>query len=108
MIDRYPRGFADADHLSFTSGIHVCLGAHLARALIDVYLEHMAERVGTIEITGPVVRSANALGPRDRRPPCRVDPERSLTQFFANLLGSSVEPVVWAASAEPRVGTALA
>ena len=32
VIDRFPRGFADADHLSFTTGIHVCLGAHLARS----------------------------------------------------------------------------
>ena len=31
VIDRYPRGFADADHLAFASGVHVCLGAHLAR-----------------------------------------------------------------------------
>jgi cytochrome P450 len=61
VIDRYPRGFADADHLAFASGVHVCLGAHLARALIDVYLEHMAQRVSTIEVIGPVVRSHNAL-----------------------------------------------
>jgi cytochrome P450 len=39
----------------------VCLGAHLARALIDVYLEHMAHRVCAIEVTAPVVRSHNAL-----------------------------------------------
>jgi cytochrome P450 len=61
VIDRYPRGFADADHVAFASGVHVCLGAHLARALIDVYLEHMAHRVCAIEVTGPVVRSHNAL-----------------------------------------------
>ncbi len=61
VIDRFPRGFADADHVSFTTGIHVCLGAHLARLLIDVFLERMAERVHTITVTGPVVRSANAL-----------------------------------------------
>ena len=60
-IDRFPRGFADADHLSFTTGIHVCLGAHLARLLIDVFLERMAERVEGVTVTGPVVRSSNAL-----------------------------------------------
>ena len=61
VIDRYPRGFADADHVSFTTGIHVCLGGHLARLLINVFLERMAERIDTIEIAGPVVRSSNAL-----------------------------------------------
>ena len=54
-------GFADADHVSFTTGIHVCLGGHLARLLINVFLERMAERIDTIEIAGPVVRSSNAL-----------------------------------------------
>ena len=61
VIDRFPRGFADADHLSFTTGIHVCLGAHLARVMIDVFLDRFATRVGSITITGPVVRSHNAL-----------------------------------------------
>jgi len=61
VIDRYPRGFADADHVAFATGVHVCLGAHLARALIDVYFEHMAQRVRAVELTRPVVRSHNAL-----------------------------------------------
>ncbi len=61
VIDRFSRGFADADHVSFTTGIHVCLGAHLARVLIDVFLERLAERVHHVAITGPVVRSTNAL-----------------------------------------------
>ena len=43
--------------LSFTIGIHVCLGAHLAREMIDVFLERFATRVGRITITGPVQRS---------------------------------------------------
>ena len=61
VVDRYPRGFADADHVAFAIGVHVCLGAHLARAFIDVYLERMAHRVRAVEVTGPVVRSHNAL-----------------------------------------------
>jgi cytochrome P450 len=61
VIDRFPKGFADADHLSFTTGVHVCLGAHLARMLIDVFFDRMADRVQAIEITGPVRRSHNAL-----------------------------------------------
>ena len=36
-------------------------GGHLARLLINVFLERMAERIDTIEIAGPVVRSSNAL-----------------------------------------------
>lgn len=60
-LDRFPRGFADADHLGFTSGVHVCLGAHLARLLIDVFLERMAERVAAVTVAGPVRRSCNAL-----------------------------------------------
>ena len=59
-IDRFPRGFADADHVSFTTGIHVCLGAHLARVFIDVLLERFAARVAAVELLGPVRRSSNA------------------------------------------------
>jgi cytochrome P450 len=61
VVDRYPRGVADADHVSFTTGIHVCLGAPLARALVEVFLDRVAARVAAIELTGPVVRSPNAL-----------------------------------------------
>ena len=60
----------------------------------------MAERIDTIEIAGPVVRSSNALVRVIDDLPGRVDPESSLTQFFANLLGSSVEPVAWARQRE--------
>ncbi len=61
VIDRFPKGFADADHLSFTTGIHVCLGAHLARLLTEVFLDRLATRVAAIEVTGTVRRSPNAL-----------------------------------------------
>ncbi len=100
VIDRYPRGFADSDHVSFTTGIHVCLGGHLARLLINVFLERMAERIDAIEIAGPVVRSSNALVRVIDDLPGRAHSESSLTQFFANLLGSGVEPVAWARQRE--------
>lgn len=74
VIDRFPRGFADADHLSFTTGIHVCLGAHLARLLIDVFLERFASRVASITISGPVVRSHNALVRVIDQLPARLEP----------------------------------
>ena len=78
VIDRYPRGFADADHLSFTIGIHVCLGAHLAREMIDVFLERFAARVGRITITGPVQRSHNALVRVIDELPARLEPRASV------------------------------
>jgi len=59
--DRYPGGAADADHLSFANGRHVCLGQYLARLVTTVLLRTIAERVEAIEITGPPVRSPNAL-----------------------------------------------
>lgn len=60
-IDRFPRGVADSDHLSFTTGVHICLGAHLARMMVYVFLNRLADRVKRIEIAGPVQRSHNAL-----------------------------------------------
>ncbi len=74
VIDRFPRGFADADHLSFTTGKHVCLGAHLARLLIDVFLERFAARVRSISIRGPIVRSHNALVRVIEKLPARLEP----------------------------------
>lgn len=74
VIDRFPRGFADADHLSFTTGIHVCLGAHFARLMIDVFLERFAARVSSIAITGPIVRSHNALVRVIEELPARLEP----------------------------------
>lgn len=60
-IDRFPRGVPDADHLSFTIGVHICLGAHLARLLTYVLLDRLCDRVKRIELVGPIRRSHNAL-----------------------------------------------
>lgn len=60
-LDRFPRGVGDADHLSFTEGIHKCLGAHLARLMIGVFINGLCDRVRSIELTGPMGRSHNAL-----------------------------------------------
>jgi cytochrome P450 len=46
-----------ADHLTFgRGGPHVCLGAHLARLEVRVYLEELIPRVARIETTGEPVR----------------------------------------------------
>lgn len=46
-IRRHPN-----DHLTFGTGRHVCLGAHLARLEIRVVFEELLQRVDRIEITG--------------------------------------------------------
>lgn len=60
-IDRFPRGVGDADHLSFTEGVHKCLGAHLARLIVAVFINTLCDRVRQIELKGPLHRSSNAL-----------------------------------------------
>jgi cytochrome P450 len=45
------------DHLTFgRGGPHICLGAHLARLEVRVYLEELIPRVARIEATGEPVR----------------------------------------------------
>jgi cytochrome P450 len=60
-LDRFPRGVSDADHLSFTEGVHKCLGAHLARLIVGVFINGLCDRVKEIELKGPLGRSHNAL-----------------------------------------------
>ncbi|MQA96842.1 MAG: cytochrome P450 [Streptosporangiales bacterium] len=53
-LDRRP-----GDHLAFGSGIHFCLGAHLARLETRVALERLLPRAGTLELAGEPARTAN-------------------------------------------------
>jgi cytochrome P450 len=55
-IDRNP-----ADHLGFGSGIHLCLGAHLARLEASAVLGELARRVRRIEPAGDPVRGDNPI-----------------------------------------------
>jgi cytochrome P450 len=49
------------DHLSFGSGIHLCLGAPLARLEAHVALETLSRQVGRIELTAPPIRTGGLL-----------------------------------------------
>src|SRR5436305_4062168 len=50
-----------ADHLGFGSGIHLCLGAHLARLEGTVVLTKLAQRVHRFELAGEPVRGTNPI-----------------------------------------------
>lgn len=58
-LDRYPAAPIDADHMAFASGIHLCLGAHLARMEADAMFGALAERMASFEQTGPVERGGS-------------------------------------------------
>lgn len=52
---------ARQDHLAFGAGIHLCLGAPLARLEGTYLLRRLLERVDHFEPAGPVVRTRNPL-----------------------------------------------
>src|SRR3954454_7195314 len=54
LVERNP-----GDHLAFGSGIHYCLGAHLARLEAVLVLRELAGRVESIELAGEPVWSGN-------------------------------------------------
>ena len=60
-IDRYPRGFADLDHMTFATGVHVCVGAHLARHMAWLMLEKLATRVSEINLVAEPERNSKTL-----------------------------------------------
>jgi cytochrome P450 len=49
------------DHVGFGSGIHFCLGSHLARVELCALLEELVHRVERIELVGRPVWRQNAL-----------------------------------------------
>ncbi len=67
--NRDPREYDDPDtfradrnpvgHLAFGSGIHLCLGAQLARMEAQAVLRELVDRVERIDITGPPAWSTN-------------------------------------------------
>ena len=82
--NRDPRQYADpdgfdvtrnpTDHLAFGSGIHFCLGAHLARIEGQVVLRELVERVERVELAGEPVWNRNASVRGLTRLPLRLVP----------------------------------
>lgn len=56
-IDRHPN-----PHLALGFGIHVCLGAHLARLEGRIVVEQMAERYRSVELAHPQTATVGDLG----------------------------------------------
>jgi len=59
-------------HLAFGYGEHLCLGAHLARLELRVFLEELIARNLTFELTGAVERSASKFAAGIKRMPVGV------------------------------------
>jgi cytochrome P450 len=55
-VDRQPQ-----DHLGFGSGIHLCLGAHLARLELRVAADTIRRRLRRIEPSGPAARTHSII-----------------------------------------------
>ncbi len=58
-VDRYPNAPHDADHVAFASGIHLCLGSHLARLEATMMFDRLADRVAGIDQIGMLERGGN-------------------------------------------------
>jgi cytochrome P450 len=59
--DRFDPRRNPTDHLGFGSGIHLCLGAPLARLEAAIALELLSHRVADIELTAPPVPTGGLL-----------------------------------------------
>ena len=57
--DQYDITRKTSGHVGYGSGVHMCVGQLVARLEGEAILATLAQRVGTIEITGPVTRRFN-------------------------------------------------
>jgi cytochrome P450 len=57
--DQYDVMRRTSGHVGYGSGVHMCVGALVARTEGEAVLAALAKRVGSIEITGPVTRRFN-------------------------------------------------
>ena len=55
-IKRYPN-----QHIAFGIGEHFCLGANLARLELQVMFRHLAERLESVELAGPIQRMRSSF-----------------------------------------------
>jgi cholest-4-en-3-one 26-monooxygenase len=67
-VDRSPN-----PHLAFGFGEHFCVGAHLARAEIEMILRHLLRRLDGFELAGSIERLASAVNGSIKRLPLRYD-----------------------------------
>ncbi|WP_226583196.1 cytochrome P450 [Acuticoccus sediminis] len=83
-VNRDPRAFENPDsfdihrgrnaHMTFGFGSHACIGAPLARMEMIEAFTVLAERIGTIEVTGPIERAKVTIGMVPTTLPVRVTP----------------------------------
>lgn len=74
--ERFCLGRDTSEHLAFGSGIHFCLGAHLARLEASIALRHLVERACTIRLAGPPTWGSSATLRGLHRLPLRLEPRR--------------------------------
>jgi cytochrome P450 len=59
--DRFDAGRSPTDHLGFGAGIHLCLGAPLARLEARIALETLVRDLAEVELAAPPARTEGAL-----------------------------------------------
>jgi len=59
--DRFDAGRDPNPHVAFGFGPHFCIGAVLARLEVRILLEELLTRFASVEIAGPVVRTASPV-----------------------------------------------
>jgi cytochrome P450 len=70
--DRFDVQRNPTDHLGFGSGIHLCLGAPLARLEARIALEILSQRVTSVELTASPVPTGGLLLRGSRSMPVRL------------------------------------